>query len=106
MTSILQCTNTNQLATFITHMIPKIWSGSISMSTSRSNAFKSFCQNILNSTQISTPCILVALYYIYQLRFAYPSIKASIGSEVRLLTTSLMLANKFLDDNTFTNKVK
>jgi hypothetical protein len=28
-----------------------------------------------------------------------------MGSEVRLFTTALVLANKFLDDNTFTNKV-
>jgi hypothetical protein len=27
-----------------------------------------------------------------------------MGSEVRLFTTALVLANKFLDDNTFTNK--
>jgi hypothetical protein len=27
-----------------------------------------------------------------------------MGSEVRLFTTALILANKFLDDNTFTNK--
>lgn len=49
--------------------------------------------------------MLLALYYIFQLRAAYPNIQANMGSEVRLFTTALILANKFLDDNTFTNKV-
>ncbi|GAA5817006.1 hypothetical protein MFLAVUS_010541 [Mucor flavus] len=102
--SILTCTNTIQLSEFVAHMVPKIWTGSAFMTTERSNLFRVFCQNIIKATQISSPCILVALFYIYRLRFAYPAIRGSIGSEVRLFTTALILANKFLDDNTFTNK--
>lgn len=103
--SILTCTNTVELSEFVAHMVPKIWTGSAFMTTERSNLFRVFCQNIIKATQISSPCILVALFYIYRLRFAYPAIRGSIGSEVRLFTTALILANKFLDDNTFTNKV-
>lgn len=103
--SILTCTNPIQLSEFVAHMVPKIWTGSSFMTTERSNLFRIFCQNIIKATQISSSCILVALFYIYRLRFAYPSIRGSIGSEVRLFTTALVLANKFLDDNTFTNKV-
>ncbi|GAB0141373.1 hypothetical protein EsHS_00001970 [Epichloe bromicola] len=33
-----------------------------------------------------------------------PQIKGRAGSEYRLLTVALMLGNKFLDDNTYTNK--
>ncbi|KAG2233707.1 hypothetical protein INT48_009451 [Thamnidium elegans] len=33
-----------------------------------------------------------------------PNIQGADGSEYRLFTVALMLANKFLDDNTFTNK--
>ena len=33
-----------------------------------------------------------------------PSVKGKAGSEYRLLTVALMLGNKFLDDNTYTNK--
>ena len=33
-----------------------------------------------------------------------PHIQGADGSEYRLFTVALMLANKFLDDNTFTNK--
>ncbi|KAF7723554.1 hypothetical protein EC973_001843 [Apophysomyces ossiformis] len=74
------------------------------MNTARYIAFKSFCQKILKATQISCACIVLALYYIHRLRSAYPAIRASTGSEVRLFTTALVLANKYLDDNTFTNK--
>ncbi|KAI9361074.1 cyclin-domain-containing protein, partial [Pilaira anomala] len=102
--SILTCTNPIQLSEFVAHMVPKIWTGSSFMTTERSNLFRIFCQNMIKATQISSSCILVALFYIYRLRFAYPSIRGSIGSEVRLFTTALVLANKFLDDNTFTNK--
>ncbi|CEP19318.1 hypothetical protein [Parasitella parasitica] len=104
---ILSCSNVSQLAEFVAQMVPKIWAGSSftsTISTARSNAFRLFCQNMIKSTQVSSPCVLVALLYIYKLRTAYPSIRASLGSEVRLFTTALILANKFLDDNTFTNK--
>jgi hypothetical protein len=103
---IINCSNIYQLSEFVAHMVPKIWCGAPLLSLQQSSNFKLFCQNIFKSTQISTSCILVALFYIYKLRYKYPGIKASIGSEVRLFTTALILANKFLDDNTFTNKVK
>lgn len=101
---ILTCSNATQLSEFVAQMVPKIWTGSSFTTTGRSTSFRLFCQNIIKSTQISSPCILVALLYIYKLRFAYPSIRGSMGSEIRLFTTALILANKFLDDNTFTNK--
>jgi hypothetical protein len=101
---ILNCSNIVQLSEFVSQMVPKIWNNN-TMTMDRLNCFKLFCQNIIKSTQISSSCILVALFYIYRLRFAYPAIRGSIGSEVRLFTTALVLANKFLDDNTFTNKV-
>ncbi|KAG0743069.1 hypothetical protein G6F26_005197 [Rhizopus arrhizus] len=101
---ILSCTNPVQLSDFVTQMVPKIWTGTPFLTSDRSITFNLFCQNILKTTQISSSCILIALFYIYRLRFAYPTIQGSTGSEVRLFTTALILANKFLDDNTFTNK--
>lgn len=102
---ILTCTDPIQLSEFVTQMVPKIWTGTPFLTSDRSTTFKLFCQNILRTTQISSSCVLIALFYIYRLRFAYPTIRGSAGSEIRLFTTALILANKFLDDNTFTNKV-
>ncbi|KAI7860228.1 cyclin-domain-containing protein, partial [Circinella umbellata] len=105
--SLLSCTKSTELADFCAFVVPCIWAGSFkqpSITAKRYTTFKMFCQKVLKATQISCACVLLALYYIYRLRSAYPSIRASIGSEVRLFTTALILANKFLDDNTFTNK--
>jgi hypothetical protein len=107
MTSILSITNPSQLAEFCAVIIPCIWAGSFKrsiLSPKRHAAFKLYVQKVLKATQISCTCLLLALYYIQRLRTAYPSIPASTGSEVRLFTTALVLANKYLDDNTFTNK--
>lgn len=48
--------------------------------------------------------ILLALMFIYRLKKFNPSVSGKRGSEFRLLTVALMLGNKFLDDNTYTNK--
>lgn len=106
--SILSITNPSQLADFCAVIIPCIWAGSFKralLSPKRHAAFKVYVQKVLKATQISCTCMILALHYIQRLRAAYPSIRASIGSEVRLFTTALVLANKYLDDNTFTNKV-
>lgn len=105
--TLLNITNPIQLAEICATIIPCIWAGTFKrqlLNAKRHQTFKLFVQKVLKSTQISTSCILLSLYYIYKLRLAYPSIRASIGSEVRLFTTSLVLANKYLDDNTFANK--
>ncbi|CAO3698792.1 unnamed protein product [Rhizopus microsporus] len=97
MTSILSITDSSQLTEFCTVILPTIWTLNISKS-------RQFIQKVLKATQISCTCILVALYYIHRLRSAYPHIDLSIGSEIRLFTTALILANKYLEDSTFTNK--
>ncbi|KAI8986516.1 cyclin-domain-containing protein [Pilobolus umbonatus] len=101
---LISCKNNTLLSEFVSYMVPTIWTGTPFTTTNRSNAFKLFCQNILKLTRVSNSCVLLSLYYIYKLKNAYPSIQGSMGSEVRLFTTALILSNKFLDDNTFTNK--
>lgn len=48
--------------------------------------------------------VLLALLFVYRLKKLNPGVKGKPGSEYRLLTVALMLGNKFLDDNTYTNK--
>lgn len=48
--------------------------------------------------------VILALLFIYRLKKLNPIVKGKPGSEYRLLTVALMLGNKFLDDNTYTNK--
>lgn len=66
--------------------------------------FRKWVATILTTTQVAQNVILLALMFIYRLKQINPSVKGKPGSEYRLLTVALMLGNKFLDDNTYTNK--
>lgn len=66
--------------------------------------FKKWAYSVLSTTQVTQNVILLALLFVYRLKTTNPSVKGRSGSEYRLLTVALMLGNKFLDDNTYTNK--
>ncbi|KAH8700922.1 hypothetical protein BGW36DRAFT_447798 [Talaromyces proteolyticus] len=66
--------------------------------------FQKWVEMILFTTQISHNVIILALLFIYRLKQTNPKVIGKRGSEFRLLTTALLMGNKFLDDNTYTNK--
>ncbi|KAL4917555.1 cyclin-domain-containing protein [Aspergillus aurantiobrunneus] len=66
--------------------------------------FQKWVSSILSTTQVSQNVILLALLFIYRLKKFNPAVRGKKGSEYRLMTIALMLGNKFLDDNTYTNK--
>ncbi|UZJ54342.1 hypothetical protein CBS101457_003662 [Exobasidium rhododendri] len=66
--------------------------------------FLRFSREILSTTQVSSSVITLALIYVHRLKAAHPHMKGREGSEYRLAISSLMLANKILDDNTYLNK--
>ncbi|KAL9560035.1 hypothetical protein MBANPS3_000150 [Mucor bainieri] len=78
--------------------------GDHSFSYTASPAFKKFCYQVLTATQLQESAVYLSLKYIAILLQSNPSIEGAEGSEYRLFIVALMLANKFLDDNTFTNK--
>jgi hypothetical protein len=67
-------------------------------------AYKKWVNNILSTTQVTQNVVLLALLFVYRLKKTNPRVHGNPGSEYRLLTVALMLGNKFLDDNTYTNK--
>ncbi|KAI1174095.1 hypothetical protein F4777DRAFT_589400 [Nemania sp. FL0916] len=67
-------------------------------------AYKKWVNGILSTTQVTQNVVLLALLFVYRLKKSNPRVHGNPGSEYRLLTVALMLANKFLDDNTYTNK--
>ncbi|CAO3629254.1 unnamed protein product [Cunninghamella blakesleeana] len=67
-------------------------------------AFKRFCHQILSVTQLSESVVILSLKYIAILLQNNPRIQGADGSEYRLFIVALLLANKFQDDNTYTNK--
>lgn len=67
--------------------------------------FRSFIINLIRHTQLPVSAISLALLYILRLKQLSPRpIIGNPNSESRVFTVALMLANKFLDDNTYTNK--
>ncbi|RYP52092.1 hypothetical protein DL768_002642 [Monosporascus sp. mg162] len=67
-------------------------------------AYLKWVNTILSTTQVTQNVILLALLFVYRLKKSNPKVNGNPGSEYRLLTVALMLSNKFLDDNTYTNK--
>ncbi|KAF9406699.1 hypothetical protein BGZ94_002985 [Podila epigama] len=70
--------------------------------------FRKFSLDVLSATLLSPSVILLALKYIQKLMANLQStnkiVNTGDGAEYRFFTGALILANKFLDDNTFTNK--
>lgn len=66
--------------------------------------FRKWVTTILSTTLVAQNVVLLALLFVYRLKKLNPGVKGKPGSEYRLLTVALMLGNKFLDDNTYTNK--
>ncbi|KAG0229716.1 hypothetical protein BGW42_001385 [Actinomortierella wolfii] len=70
--------------------------------------FRKFCLDVLSATQLSRSVILLSLKYIdklmFHLKISNKIVNTGEGAEYRFFTGALILANKFLDDNTFTNK--
>jgi hypothetical protein len=68
------------------------------------DGFRKWLTGLLQTTQVTQNVIILALLFIYRLKRINPGVVANPGSEFRLMTVALMLGNKFLDDNTYTNK--
>nr|POF13955.1 meiotically up-regulated gene 80 protein [Quercus suber] len=66
--------------------------------------FRKWVTTILSTTLVAQNVVLLALLFVYRLKKLNPTVKGKPGSEYRLLTVALMLGNKFLDDNTYTNR--
>lgn len=67
-------------------------------------SYRKFVYQILSSTRLPSSTILLGLVYLRE-RTTMPQMAGARQEHVyRLLTISLLLASKFLDDNTFQNK--
>lgn len=84
--------------------IPKPSSATASLQLAVSPDFVRFMQKVLETTQVSQSVIVLALHYIYRLKIRNRFTNGQSGSEYRVAIAALMMANKFLDDNTYTNK--
>ncbi|KAK9687332.1 hypothetical protein K7432_014827 [Basidiobolus ranarum] len=95
----------SRLAHFCADMACSIWHfNSGRLEKPADPAFHGFCYQVLSSSQVSVPVVLLALLYIQRFKNSSPCTKGADSSEGRLFAVSLMLANKYLDDNAFTNR--
>jgi hypothetical protein len=81
---------------------------SIHPGTSVSSNLRKYVHQILSSTRLPSSTILLALYLLshrFQQLSSTPTFRLQqSGVLYRMLTTSLLLGSKFLDDNTFQNR--
>ncbi|KAM0790710.1 hypothetical protein ACM66B_004566 [Microbotryomycetes sp. NB124-2] len=68
-----------------------------------SDRFLKFMHDVLTTTQVSHSIVLLALLYSSRLKLRN-EISGAPGSEFRSSVVALMIANKVLDDNTYTAK--
>lgn len=63
-----------------------------------------FINIIISRTKISMTTLVVALYYLRKLKLKHPVCKGSPGSSHRLILAAIVIASKYLYDDTFDNK--
>ncbi|KAF9229782.1 hypothetical protein BS17DRAFT_812420 [Gyrodon lividus] len=83
---------------------PAILAPSSALQFTPSVTFVQFMQKLLETTQVSQSVIVLSLHYIWRLKERNRFTAGLPGSEFRIAVAALMMANKFLDDNTYTNK--
>ncbi|KAL4069089.1 cyclin-domain-containing protein [Scleroderma citrinum] len=83
---------------------PEIPAPTSALQLAPSSAFVQFMQKLLETTQVSQSVIVLSLHYIWRLKERNRLTTGLQGSEFRIAVAALMMANKFLDDNTYTNK--
>ncbi|KAI8911032.1 hypothetical protein EDD86DRAFT_265302, partial [Gorgonomyces haynaldii] len=66
-------------------------------------SLEDFLTNILTRTRISSSTLVTAFLYLDRLKRLHPKCKGSPGSGYRLLLSAIMLAAKFMYDDTFDN---
>ncbi|OCH94174.1 hypothetical protein OBBRIDRAFT_770204 [Obba rivulosa] len=94
------CTAAHEQSAYFPHSN----SATAKLQFSVSPAFVRFMQKVLETTQVSQSVIVLSLHYIYRMKARNPYTSGQAGSEYRVAVAALMMANKFVDDNTYTNK--
>lgn len=91
------------MAEYVAEMAMRV----VSPDTPVTSPFRKFVNQILTSTRLPSTTVLLGLNYLAKRINTCKSqgpFKASEGQVWRLLTVSLVLGSKFLDDNTFQNR--
>lgn len=93
-----------QLAYIATRTFGKLWMPRGTTTKESLQPFQTFCCELLRSTQIAIPIVMLALLYVQKFKQRFPGLHGGSGSEYRMFVVSLMLSSKYLEDNTFTTQ--
>jgi hypothetical protein len=91
------------MASFVAEMSQSI----VTQSNKPSHQFRKYVSQILSSTRLPSSTIMLGLFYLasrMKLVSGRGDDTSASGTVYRMLTTSLLLGSKFLDDNTFQNR--
>ncbi|ORX95528.1 hypothetical protein K493DRAFT_187653, partial [Basidiobolus meristosporus CBS 931.73] len=75
------------------------------MTSCASDTFKNYCRSMLLTTKVSSSVVILALKYIQRLKFLNAQLQGQPGSEIRIFTVALVLANKYLDDKVLNKRM-
>ncbi|ORX77708.1 hypothetical protein K493DRAFT_204889 [Basidiobolus meristosporus CBS 931.73] len=90
---------------FVTEMVEHLWHCRPTLFPSPTQLmFTVFCKNIITRMSVLPTTLFLALKYIHRIRQSSPNSQPSQGSEYQVFITSLILAHKFLEDDTYTNQ--
>ncbi|KAK9703535.1 hypothetical protein K7432_010671 [Basidiobolus ranarum] len=96
----------SQFAIFAADIATFTWYPQVDpMTSSASTTFKNYCRNMLLTTKVSSSVIILALKYIQRLKFLNTELHGQPGSEIRIFTVALVLANKYLDDKVLNKRM-
>ncbi|ORX85756.1 hypothetical protein K493DRAFT_197787, partial [Basidiobolus meristosporus CBS 931.73] len=101
----LSLTNDFSPVNFVSEMVEHLWHCRPTLfPSSTQHMFTVFCKNIITRMSVLPTTLFLALKYIHRLRKSSSNSCPSEGSEYLVFITSLILAHKFLEDDTYTNQ--
>ncbi|KAK9765257.1 hypothetical protein K7432_006550 [Basidiobolus ranarum] len=94
---------TAQFTDFAADITTFLWHSDIRLIGSwNGDQFRLYCRHIINSTRVSTSVVILALKYISRLKYQRNYSQPQFGTEYQVFTVALLLAKKFLEDQSLT----
>ncbi|KAI8801851.1 hypothetical protein BJ742DRAFT_835207 [Cladochytrium replicatum] len=87
----------------VAHLLATTWAPPSLTNADRDTTFVSFATELMGRTQVQGAMVAIAMHFLDRLWQKSKGVKLGRGSEYRLFTTALMLANKVMDDHRFPN---
>ncbi|KAI8806597.1 hypothetical protein BJ742DRAFT_758591, partial [Cladochytrium replicatum] len=87
----------------VAHLLADTWAPPSLNNGDHDATFVSFAAELMGRTQVQGAMVAISMLFLDQLWQKSKGVKLGRGSEYRLFTTALMLANKVMDDHRFPN---